>query len=71
MAYCIENFQNTASGVMVRVYWRCNKHVHDATLITRVAIWLGTTLGGTWGVRQGSYRSNQSSPPVNGLEYTG
>ncbi len=70
--YCIEKFENGAREM--RVYWKCNKHVHDATLITAIARWLDRDYAPAgWTVRRNSYQSGQSSAPVgnNVAEYTG
>lgn len=70
-SYCIEKFENGA--LEARVYWKCNKHVHDAQLITAIAAWLDLTQPPAgWTVRANSYQSNQSSPPTgaNAVEYT-
>ena len=72
--YCIEKFE--AGADERKVYWRQDKHVHDAALITTIKQWLGThypVAGSQWDVRANSYRSNQSSPPTdnNAVEYTG
>lgn len=83
--YDIEKFENPLmpnqpAGVPERkVYWRSNKHVHNAAMITAIKQWLGTTFPppaphvGGWDVRANSYRSNQSSPPDDdtAVEYGG
>lgn len=68
--YCVEKFENT-TGAEKKVYWRQDKHVHNAAMITGVKQWLGQQYGGTWDVRANSYESNQSNTPINGVEYTG
>ncbi|MFY2563162.1 hypothetical protein ACN469_36540 [Corallococcus terminator] len=67
--YCREKFENTTTGAEVWVCWQQDKHVHDATLITTIAQWLGTNQGGSWQVRVNTYQSNQSSPGLNDLSY--
>ena len=66
--YCIEKFESGSNEV--KVYWKQNKHVHDATLITAIEKALGKEKGGKWKVRANSYQSNQSSTPIGGWEYT-
>ena len=68
-SYCREKFENT-TGTEKWVCWRQDKHVHDATLITTIAQWLGNTQGGTWSVRANSYQSNQQKCGQNDLEYS-
>ena len=63
--YCVEKFENMGTGKEVKVYWECNKHVHNAAMITSVKIWLATQYPleiGLWNVRATSYRSNQPEP---------
>ena len=36
--YCVEKFENMGTGKEVKVYWECNKHVHNAAMITSVKI---------------------------------
>ncbi|NTX11983.1 hypothetical protein HUA74_33485 [Myxococcus sp. CA051A] len=68
--YCREKFENSTTGKEVWVCWQQDKHVHDASLITTIAQWLGTNQGGVWQVRANSYQSNQSSPGENDLSYS-
>lgn len=68
--YCNEKFEDTTGKEKI-VCWRQDKHVHNAALITTLAQWLGTQLGGTWSVRANSYQSGQQKCPLNSLEYTG
>ncbi|MBO6867619.1 MAG: hypothetical protein VXZ18_16175 [Pseudomonadota bacterium] len=70
--YCIEKFE---SGMQEKkVYWRQDKHVHNAALITQIEIWLGQNYPQptAWTVRANSYQSNQNEPHgANVVEYTG
>ena len=70
--YCIEKYE---SGIHEKkVYWRQDKHVHDATMITDIEQWLDQTYPQTtpWTVRANSYQSNQNAPHgTNVVEYTG
>lgn len=64
--YCKQKFENTQTGEERIYYWRQDKHVHDATIQTDIAKWLGPE----WSPRTNSYQSGLSSPPVNGIEYS-
>lgn len=68
--YCQEKYERTTAGqpAEVIVYWTQNKHDHDASLISAVARRMGEVHGDEWRVRANSYQSNQSSPPVNGVD---
>ncbi|MBD9460645.1 hypothetical protein IB241_23420 [Pseudomonas sp. PDM05] len=68
-SYCQEKFTQDGTMTELKVCWRQDKHVHDATLITTIAIWLGTTQGGTWTVRANSYESNKQSCSVGAVTY--
>lgn len=63
--YCKQKFENTKTGEEKIVYWRQNKHVHNAALQTAIAKWLGPD----WASRGNSYESGLSTPPVKGVEY--
>ncbi|WDU63101.1 hypothetical protein LRS56_00450 [Pseudomonas poae] len=67
-SYCQEKFESN-TGAEKRVCWRQDKHVHNAALITTIAIWLGNQYGGTWTVRAGSYESNKSSCGKDAVSY--
>lgn len=67
-SYCQEKYEDPTAGTEVIVYWVQNKHVHDASMISKIAARLGEVHGGVWSVRASSYQSNQSSPPVNGVD---
>lgn len=67
--YCQEKFTEASNGTEVKVCWRQDKHVHDATLITTIELWLQAQRGGQWGVRPGSYESNLSSCAVNAVSF--
>ncbi|MGY2489910.1 hypothetical protein [Cupriavidus sp. CP313] len=67
--YCQEKFTETTNGAEVKVCWRQDKHVHDATLITAIELWLQAERGGQWRVRANSYQSNQSSCSVDAISY--
>lgn len=69
--YCQEKFEHTTTGEERWVYWRQDKHVHDATMITKIETWLGVNQGGTWTVRANSFMSHQSAVPMQAtaLEY--
>lgn len=60
--YCIEKFEDNTGKEKI-VYWDCNKHVHNASMITSVKQRLQTAYGGTWNVRANSYQSNKSKVP--------
>lgn len=66
--YCIEKFESD-TGLEKKVWWRQDKHVHDAGFISTIKQRLATRFGGNWDVRVNSYESNQSSPPVGGVDY--
>ena len=66
--YCIEKFERSDTGKEQIVYWRQDKHVHDATLITTIEKGLSATYQGTWSVRANSYRSNQSNYPESAVD---
>ena len=68
-SYCTEKFENTSTGKEVLVYWRQDKHEHNASMITGVKQWLANQHGGTWEVRANSFQSNQNEP-ARGEEYT-
>ena len=71
------NTQKFEAGAQERrVFWRQDKHHHDATVITAIAQWLDRTYpqpnGVKWTVRANSYRSNQNAPSgEDWVEYTG
>lgn len=65
--YCIEKFES-GLGLEKVIYWRQDKHVHDATFITTIAQRLATRFGGVWSVRANSYRSNQSTVPPSAVD---
>ena len=67
--YCQEKFTQNGTGTEQKVCWRQDKHVHNAALITTIAIWLGVTQGGIWVVRANSYESNKSSCSIDAVEY--
>jgi hypothetical protein len=68
--YCTEKFESGTKEKIV--YWRQDKHVHNAALIKSVERWLGGQFGGTWTVRANSFRSAQPEPTAdNAAEYTG
>lgn len=64
--YCVEKFESS-TGREQRVYWDCNKHVHNAAMLTSVKQKLQNRYGGTWDVRAGSYQPNQSKVPDNAV----
>jgi hypothetical protein len=66
--YCQEKFENTTGAERI-VYWRQDKHVHDARMIGAIQRALEAALGGTWSVRANSYQSNQQRAPDNGVEW--
>lgn len=69
--YCIEKFE--AGAEERKVYWRQDKHVHDASMITDIEKWLDETdpQSVSWTVRANSYQSNQPEPSgSNIVEYT-
>lgn len=68
--YCTEKFENTTTGAEILVYWRQDKHVHNAAMITSIKQWLGQNHGGTWDVRANSFQSNQNEP-TSGEEFSG
>lgn len=69
--YNVEKFENQ-NGQEKKVYWKRDKHAHDAALISRVARWLGTEFGGEWHVRPNSFQSNQPEPSGrNAVEFRG
>lgn len=63
--YCKQKFENTVTGAEQIVYWRQDKHVHNAALQTTIATWLGPN----WASRGNSYQGNLSHPPENAREY--
>lgn len=67
--YCTEKFERMSDGQERVVCWRQDKHVHNASLITDIEQWLSQRLTGMWHVRVNSYQSNQSTCPVNSIDY--
>jgi hypothetical protein len=60
--YAKQKFEKGAEEKIV--YWRQDKHVHNANLISEIARRLGVTYGGTWTVRVNSYESGISKEPT-------
>ncbi|WP_339428203.1 MULTISPECIES: hypothetical protein [unclassified Pseudomonas] len=67
--FCQEKFEQTPGGAEKKVCWRQDKHVHNATLITAIEIWLAGQFGGKWTVRANSYESGKQSCSAGSISY--
>lgn len=68
-SYCQEKFERSDTGEEKIVYWKQNKHVHNAAFISDIQTALARKYDGTWNVRANSYMSNVSNPSPQAVDY--
>jgi len=66
--YCVEKFESD-NDQEVKVCWRQDKHIHNASFITTIKQKLHNKYGGVWDVRVNSYQSGQQSCPMGSENY--